>query len=74
MDNWARHHVAEPGHGSEGKVPFELLARSWTPHGQMRVRETSVVSSGPLTDRTKAEDGVESGIVVRFWMKSSRTF
>ena len=49
LDNWARNHVAEPGHGWvrwEGTV--RTVARSRTPHGQMGVRGTSVVPSGSI--------------------------
>ena len=63
---------AEPGQGWVGwNGTVRMVARSWTPDGQMRVRRTSVVSSGPLTDRTKAEDRVESGVFFGLWLTSS---
>ena len=60
------------GNATTMEGTIRTVARSRTPHGQMRVR---VKECGyrvcPLTDRTKAEDRMESGIFVGFWMKSS---
>ena len=57
--------------GSEGKVPFER----WRGRGHHMDRcvfgERVWCRVGPLTDRTKAEDRMESGIFVGFGMKSS---
>ena len=46
--------------GVRWKDTVRTVARPRTPHGQMRVRGTSVVSRvGPLTDRTKAQNKMD---------------
>ena len=53
--------------GSDGKVPFER----WRGRGHRMGRCVFGQRVGPLTDRTKAEDMMESGTFVGFRMMSS---
>ena len=57
--------------GPDGKVPFERWRGRGHHMGRCVFGEKNVVSSGSLTDRTKAEDRMEPGIFVGFRMKSS---
>ena len=57
--------------GSDGKVPFERWRGRGHHMGRRVFGERMWYRVGPLTDRTKAEDRVESGMFVGFWMKSS---
>ena len=57
--------------GSDGKVPFGRWRGRGHHMGRCVFGERVWYRVGPLTDRTKAEDRMESGILVDFRMKSS---
>ena len=57
--------------GSDGKVPFERWRGRGHHMGRCVFGERVWYRVGPLTDRSKAEDRMESGIFVGFRMKSS---
>ena len=57
--------------GSDEKVPFERWRGRGHHMGRCVFGERVWYRVGPLTDRTKAEDRIKSGIFVRFRMKFS---
>ena len=57
--------------GSDGKVPFERWRGRRHHMGRCVCGERVWYRLGPLTDRSMAEDRMESGILVGFRMKSS---
>ena len=57
--------------GSDGKVPFERWRGRGHHIGRCVVGERAWYRVGPLTDRTKAEDRMVSGVFVGFRLKSS---
>ena len=56
--------------GSDGKVPFERWRGRGHHVGRCVFGEKMWYQVGPLTDRTKVEDRMESGIFVGFQIKS----
>ena len=68
LEKWARHHVAEPGHGwVRWEGGGEVEDTTWA--DACLDNECCIV--GPLTDRTKTETRMETGIFGGFLMKSS---